>query len=115
MTPQPKRSKYGAVRTVVDDITFASKREAARYTELKLLERAGEITDLRLQPSFEIIPSVMLDGKKQRSTKYIADFRFVGADGVEVYEDVKGHKTKEYILKRKLVKHIFGIEIKEVR
>ena len=115
MAPTPKRSKYGAVKTVVDNITFASKREAARYCELKVLERAGEIRDLRLQPSFEIIPAVELDGKKQRATKYIADFCFLDADGVMVYEDVKGHRTKEYILKRKLVKHVFGVEIREVR
>lgn len=115
MTPTPKRSKYGAVRTVVDGITFASKREAARFVELRLLERAGEIRDLRLQPSFEIIPAIELDGKKQRPVRYLADFCYMAADGVVVYEDVKGHRTKEYILKRKLVKHVFGVEIKEVR
>lgn len=109
-----KRSKYGAVKTVVDGITFASKREAARYVELRQLEIAGDIRDLRLQPSFELIPAVELDGKKQRPVRYLADFHYVNDTGV-VYEDVKGHKTKEYILKRKLVKHVFGIEIREVR
>jgi hypothetical protein len=115
MSPTLKRSKYGAVKTVVDGITFASKREAARYCELKVLERAGEIRDLRLQPSFEIIPAVELDGKKQRATKYIADFCFLDADGVMIYEDVKGFRTEVYRLKRRLVKHVFGVEIREVR
>lgn len=115
MTPQPKRSKYGAVRTVVDGIIFASKREAARYSELKLLERGSVIRDLRLQPSFEIIPAIELDGKKQRPVRYLADFCYMTEDGQIVYEDVKGHRTKEYILKRKLVKHVFGVEIKEIR
>lgn len=110
----PGRSKYGAVKTVVDGITFASKREAARYCELRALETAGEIRDLRLQPSFELIPAVELDGKKQRPVRYLADFCYINDAGV-VYEDVKGHKTKEYILKRKLVKHVFGVEIREVR
>jgi hypothetical protein len=115
MAPAAKRSKYGAVKTVVNGITFASKREAARYVELKRLEEAGEIRDLRLQPSFEIIPAVELDGKKQRAIKYIADFSFLDADGVTVYEDVKGMRTQVYQLKRKLVKHVFGVEIREVR
>lgn len=115
MTPTPKRSKYGAVKTVVDGITFASKREAARYTELKLLECGNVIRDLRLQPSFEIIPAIELDGKKQRPVRYLADFCYMDEEGRTVYEDVKGHRTKEYILKRKLVKHVFGVEIKEIR
>lgn len=109
------RSKYGAVKTQVDGITFASKREAARYTELKQLERAGHIGNLVLQPSFEIIPSLILDGKKQRAIRYIADFAYVDHFGNEIVEDVKGHKTREYQLKRRLVKHVFGIEVKEVR
>lgn len=107
-------NKYRAVKTVVDGIVFHSKREAARYCELKILETAGEIRDLRLQPSFELIPAVELDGKKQRPVRYLADFYYVNDSGI-VYEDVKGHKTKEYILKRKLVKHVFGVEIREVR
>lgn len=109
------RSKYGAVKTQVDGITFASKREAARFVELKQLERAGHISDLVLQPSFELIPPVELDGKKQRATKYIADFQYVDHLGNKVIEDVKGHKTREYQIKRKLMKFLFGIEIKEFR
>jgi hypothetical protein len=108
-------NKYGAVKTTVDGIVFHSKREAARYSELKLLERGNVIRDLRLQPSFEIIPAVELDGKKQRPVRYLADFCYMNEEGQTVYEDVKGHRTKEYILKRKLVKHVFGVEIREVR
>jgi hypothetical protein len=111
----PKRSKYGAVKTVVDGITFASKREAARFVELKLLERSGEIRDLRLQPSFEIIPAIELDGKKQRPVRYLADFCYMNEDGRTVYEDVKGFRTEVYRIKRRLVKHVFGVEILEVR
>jgi hypothetical protein len=109
------RSKYGAVKTQVDGHTFASKREAARYSELKLLEGAGHISSLELQPAFEIIPAIILDGKKQRAIKYLADFRYVDHLGQTIIEDVKGHKTKEYQLKRRLMKHVHGIEVKEVR
>ena len=109
------RSKYGAVKTQVDGITFASKREAARYVELKQLERAGHIGNLELQPAFEIIPAMMLDGKKQRAIKYLADFKYVDHTGDTIIEDVKGHKTREYQLKRRLVKHLYGIEVREVR
>ncbi|WP_416330384.1 DUF1064 domain-containing protein, partial [[Clostridium] innocuum] len=55
-TEKPKKSKYGAVKTEVDGIMFDSKREASRYQELRLLEQAGEITNLRLQVPFELIP-----------------------------------------------------------
>jgi ribosomal protein S8 len=109
------RSKYGAVKTQVDGITFASKREAARYVQLKQLEKSGYISDLSLQPSFEIIPSMVMDGKKQRAIKYIADFKYVDHLGNGVIEDVKGMKTREYQLKRRLMKLMHGIEVKEVR
>ena len=109
------RSKYGAVKTQVDGITFASKREAARYVQLKALEKAGHISDLKLQPSFEIIPSVVMDGKKQRVIKYIADFEYFDHLGDKIIEDVKGMKTREYQLKRRLMKVVHGIEVKEVR
>ena len=109
------RSKYGAIKTQVDGIVFASKREAARYVELKQLEKSGYISGLKLQPAFEIIPSVILDGKKQRALKYIADFDYVDHLGFRVIEDVKGMKTREYQIKRRLMKVVHDIEVKETR
>ncbi|MBN1114444.1 MAG: DUF1064 domain-containing protein, partial [Oligoflexia bacterium] len=63
-----RKNKYKNVKTTVDGITFDSKKEADRYSELKLLERAGKIKDLILQPKFEIIPAYEKDGKKVRAT-----------------------------------------------
>lgn len=104
--------KYRNRKTVVDGITFDSAKEASRYQELKLLERAGKISDLRLQVSFELCPVVYLDGRKQRPMCYVADFVYDEA-GKTITEDAKGFKTKEYRDKRKLMKHVHGIEILE--
>lgn len=99
-------SKYRAVRTTVDGVTFASKKEAARYQQLKLLERAGEISDLKLQPTFTI------DVGEHRICKYRADFAY-RQGGADVVEDVKGFKTAAYRLKAKLLKATHGITILE--
>jgi hypothetical protein len=109
------RSKYGAIKTQVNGFTFASKREAARYVELKALQGAGHIRDLSLQPEFEIIPACVIAGKKCRAIKYIADFSYVDHLGERVIEDVKGMKTREYQLKRRLMKVVHGIEVKETK
>lgn len=109
------RSKYGAIKTQVDGITFDSKREAARYVELKQLEKRGAISHLALQPKFELIPPMVMDGKKQRAIYYIADFSYVDHLGIKVIEDVKGMKTREYQIKRRLMMHRYGIEVKETR
>jgi len=102
------RSKYKAVKTEVDGIVFDSKREAARYMELRLLERAGEIKNLELQPAFKC----RIDGKK--ICTYKADFRYFTAKEC-VVEDVKGVKTPVYRLKKKLVEALFpGVKIQEV-
>lgn len=101
--------KYNARKTTVDGITFDSKREANRYAELKLLERAGEISDLKLQVPFELIPKQ----PGERAVKYIADFVYT-EDGQTVVEDTKGVKTPVYILKRKLLLWVHGIRIVEV-
>ncbi len=110
MTAKPKaRSKYGAIRTEVDGITFASKKEAAHYGKLKILERAGKITNLRLQPSFR------LEVNGQPICKYVADFEYFDVERRELrVEDAKGFKTPAYKLKKKLMKAIHGIEICEV-
>lgn len=104
----PGRSKYGAVPTVIDNVRFASKREAKRYQDLKLLERAGEISSLFLQPKFEL----WVSGHKIGS--YIGDFQYLDAFHKVVVEDAKGMKTPVYRLKKKLMLAIHGIEIREV-
>ena len=106
-------NKYNAKKTIVDSITFDSKKEADRYCELKLLQRAGAITDLKLQVPFELQPAFTLNGKKIRAIYYIADFMYQEG-GAYIVEDVKGRKTKEYMLKRKMYAYRYGQEIKEV-
>lgn len=97
-------NKYNATKTTLDGISFHSKAEANRYAELKMLEKAGEIKDLTLQPLFEL-QSKFIDksGVKQRAITYKADFQYYDKryNGI-VVEDVKGFKTKEYELKKKM-------------
>ena len=119
-------SKYGAKKVVLDGITFDSKKEAKRYTELKLLERAGKIHDLRLQVKFQLIPAQyekIWDEKKhcykkgkclERECSYIADFCYYDESGAFVVEDTKGFRTADYIIKRKLLLHVHGKRIKEI-
>jgi hypothetical protein len=120
----PRRSKYGAIKTEVDGIVFASKAEARRYAELRLLEKAGEIRNLKLQPSFPIEVIRRWNGEVVQAGVYIADFQYddviaTHRGGYEawktVIEDVKGMKTPVYRLKKKLVEAQYGIEITEVR
>lgn len=108
------RSKFNAKKTTVDGIVFDSKREAARYVELKLLERAGAIKDLRLQVRYELIPAFDVDGKHYRPTSYVADFVYVDTkSGEEVVEDCKGFRTEVYKLKAKMFAHKYGVSIIE--
>ena len=107
-----KQHKYRAQKVTIDGITFDSKKEGARYQQLKLMEKAGKVSDLTLQPTFELAPSVTIAGKKKRALTYRADFRYV-EDGVEVVEDCKGFLTDVYVLKRHLMKAIHGIDIFE--
>ena len=101
-------AKYNNVKTVVDGVTFDSKKEAQRYQTLRILEKAGCITDLKCQVAFELIPKQ--DG--ERAVKYIADFVY-NEDGQVIVEDVKGKKTQVYIIKRKLMLERHGIKILE--
>ncbi len=103
------RGKYNAVKTTVDGVVFDSKHEADRYSELRLLQLAGEIENLELQPAFEIVVN------DKRICKYRADFRYrtVGAKA-DTIEDAKGVRTPVYRLKKKLVEAMYGIEIIEV-
>jgi hypothetical protein len=108
MKHPPVTSKYKNRKTEVDGITFDSKREAARYSTLKLLQRAGHIRDLELQPVFPIV----INGVK--ICKYKADFQYFDITaGKQIVEDCKGFATREYKLKKKLVRAVFGVEIVE--
>ena len=90
------RNKYGAKKTQVGEITFDSKKEAQRYMELQLLERAGEITNLRRQVKIDLIgqyrPMYTRTGRKMRLT---VDFAYV-EDNIEVLEDAKGMWTRDF-------------------
>lgn len=106
------RSKYHAKKTVVDSITFDSKREADRYLVLKSMEEDGTIENLRRQVRYELVPAFDVDGKHYRPVFYVADFVY-RENGHEVIEDVKGVVTDVYRLKRKLVAYRYGMSIRE--
>ena len=105
--------KYGNKKVISDGITFDSKKEYRRYCELKLLEKAGEISDLQRQVKFTLIPAQREPdtvGKRggtkkgkliERECVYVADFVYKDMSGEEIVEDTKGFRTKDYILKRK--------------
>ena len=107
--------KYHSKKVEVDGIIFDSKREAKRYQELKLLERAGAIKDLELQPVFELQPSFKKNGKTHRAITYKADFMFTTSEGDCIIEDVKGYKTEVYKIKKKLFEYKYPeYTIKEI-
>ena len=101
-----RRSKYRNVKVDLDGHKFDSKKEANRYAELKMLMRAREVTDLEVHPRYDLI----INGTKICS--YIPDFRYKRA-GALVIEDVKGVRTKEYLLKKKLMKALHNVEVVE--
>lgn len=128
------RKKYGNKKVVVDGIEFDSQKEARRYWELKLLQRAGKITDLQLQREFELIPAQyetferygktgkrLQDGKRcvEKACTYKADFAYK-QDGQLIVEDVKGYRDPasagyaKFVIKRKLLLWRFGIKITEI-
>lgn len=100
------RSKYRNIRTIVDGHKFASKKEARRYTELRLLEKAGKIGNLLLQVRFPIYTN------GYTVCHYVADFEY-WENGMHVIEDCKGFRTPLYKLKAALMQAIRGITIKE--
>ena len=107
-------SKYGNKKVEVNGIAFDSKKEARRYLDLRAMEIAGQIQNLRLQVPYLLIPSQRIDGDVvEREVKYVADFTYE-QNGETVVEDSKGHRTKDYIIKRKLMLSVWGIRIKEV-
>lgn len=108
---QPRSNKFGAQKTVAENRTFDSKREAIRYLELRRLEDAGEISELECQPAFPLVVNGMRIGE------YRGDFRYVDRrSGDVVTEDVKSlaTKTATYRLKIKLVAALHGVKIREV-
>jgi len=119
------RNKYRNKKIQVNGETFDSMKELRRWRDLKLLEKAGEITELRRQVPFELLPNQRepdkigpRGGRKpgriiERKAVYIADFVYRDRTGREVIEDCKGMRTKDYILKRKLLLFRFGIQILE--
>jgi len=109
------RNKYGAKKTQVGEIKFASKKEANRWQELQVLERCGAISNLQRQVKIELMgqyrPLYTRTGRKMR---YVADFTYIDNDSkILVIEDAKGFKTKEYEVKRAIVAAM-GLEIREV-
>ena len=123
--------KYNNRKIIVDGITFDSKKEAKRYKELKMLERAGIIHDLKRQVKYVLIPaqyertsSVYVKGNNkgkpkkgkllERECAYYADFVYSTKSGELVVEDTKGMRTPDYIIKRKLMLYVHGIRIAEV-
>ena len=111
-----RRNKYGAKREVVDGIKFASRREARRYRELKILSDAGLITELELQPKFKLGPDeapylIRSAGYPNgRRAVYLADFRY-RHEGELVIEDVKGVDTPLSRLKRAIVEAQYSVVI----
>lgn len=110
-----KRNKYNNVKTEVDGITFDSEKEAMRYAELKMLEKAGKITELERQKKFELQPAFYYEGHKQRAISYVCDFFYKQGDKY-IIEDVKSAITKNnavYKLKKKMMLYR-GYVIKEI-
>lgn len=114
-TSRRKRNKYGAEPCEIDGRRFDSKAEGQRYLVLKDQERRGEIQGLECQVSFELIPEQVIAGHKERPVRYVADFRYT-RDGRQVVEDVKSAptKTREFIIKRKLMWMVYKIAVVEV-
>lgn len=119
-----RRSKYGAIPKVVDGIRFASTKEARRYQELKLMEKAGEIESLELQPRFALCVAdwrrmyfvILTDCTGEITVgDYVADFMYFDKRKQErVFEDVKGVRTPLYKWKKKHVEAQYGIQIREI-
>ena len=108
------RSKYRNQKVTVGGEAFDSKKEANRWLELVQMEKSGRISNLRRQVKYVLIPSQRQCGKViERECSYYADFVYMFG-GVEIVEDAKGIRTKEYIIKRKLMLWVHGIKIQEV-
>jgi hypothetical protein len=108
-----RRSKYHAKPRTVDGVRFASIRESRRYQDLRLLEKAGEIHDLELQPKFPLYVCRRQNGELHQVCTYIADFRYrEGPQGILVVEDSKGIQTQVFRLKRKMFESQYGLTLR---
>lgn len=113
----PRGNKFGSRKTQVDGITFDSKREARRFAELRLLERAGEISNLQIQVPFVLIPNQRDEESGrviERAVTYRADFVYNDRNGKMIVEDAKGYRTDVYLIKRKLMLKVHKIRVVEV-
>lgn len=106
-------SKYKNKKVVYKDMKFDSKKEYLRYLVLEDMQRKGEISELKTQVPFVLVPPFQLNGKKYKGIRYIADFVY-RKDGKVIVEDTKGYRTDVYKIKRKLMAYMHKIEIKEV-
>lgn len=107
--------KYRNKKVSVNGIVFDSQKEASRYWELWIMQSQGVIKDLRTQVKYVLLPSQKGEVRTERPVAYIADFVYYDNEkGKEIVEDAKGYRTKEYIIKRKLMKYIHNIEVVEV-
>lgn len=115
-----RKAKYRNKPKVLNGIKFDSQKEARRYQELKLLERAGKIKDLEVQPKFSLVKGVKFssDNRAKPDLRYFADFAYTDTrTGERVVEDVKSVATKEstvYKMKRHMMLAIHGIEVREI-
>ena len=121
---QKKANKLNAVKTNIDGLKFDSKSEAKRYTELKMLQAAGEISDLKTQVKFVLIPSQKDENGKviEKECSYIADFVYYdNRANKTIVEDVKGYVNPasstyaKFVIKRKLMLYIHGIRVTEIK
>ena len=120
------KNKYNSQKVTVGGETFDSSKEYRRFSELKLLQRAGKISNLQRQVKFVLIPTQrepdvigarggVKPGKViEKECAYIADFVYTNDKGETVVEDTKGFRTTEYIIKRKLMLYVHGIRIQEI-
>lgn len=114
---KPSKNKYGAKKVTSNGITFDSKKEAKRYTELLILQKNNHIKDLQTQVKYVLIPSQKDEKGKviERECSYKADFVYFDIEANKtIVEDTKGFRTPEYKIKRKLMLYVHNIRIKEV-
>lgn len=124
-------AKYHNQKAFIDGMQFDSKKEAQRYQQLKLMEKAGVICDLKRQVKYELVPAQYIDGKcVERAVTYTSDFEYyvlkpikcrtvmvepdAKTTGQHIVEDVKGMRTDVYKMKRKLMLYRYGIQITEM-
>lgn len=118
-----RNGKYNAHKCNIGNEVFDSRREARRYSELCLLEKSGQIKNLRRQVKYILLPcqrevvfkkGIQKQGKViEREVAYVADFVYE-ENGQTIVEDAKGFRNPTYVLKRKMMLYFHGIRIREV-